>query len=480
MSMAREVAELRLLNAELQRENAELRAAVVLLQQRISELEERLGKNSRNSSKPPSSDPPGTGRRTTKRVKGQRSRGGQVGRAGKTRPLLPAEQVDTLVDLVPDDCAFCGEGLAGTVDCGELLRHQVTEIPPVKPEVTEYRQHQRCCPKCHKVTTASLPAEAAASRFGPRLQGIVGLLRGRFRLSHRDVPEAMEMLFGVEMGLGTTAGMQRRLAAALERPYDEAVDHVRRAAYRCADETSWREGKANSWVWLAATDSVAVYKIQDGRGKAQAQALLGPDCVGVTVTDRYAAYHWLSESQHQYCWAHLLRDFEAMVERGGSSAWYGERLRSAAGRILAGWADWAAGRLSREQFLAQVTKDRKQVKRMLDLAAAAPAARKTRRICAEILKHEACLWVFLDHDLVPPTNNLAERLLRHTVLWRKGCFGTDSPDGSRFTERILTLIASLRLQGRGRTILDALSQTYIAHARGLPPPSILPLAQAAS
>ncbi len=151
-----------------------------------------------------------------------------------------------------------------------------------------------------------------------------------------------------------------------------------------------------------------------------------------------------------------------MVKRGGSSAWYGERLRSAAGRILAGWADWAAGRISREQFQAQVAKDRKQVMRMLDLAAAAPAARKTQRICAEILKHEACLRVFLDHDLAPPTNNLVERLLRNAVLWRKGCFGTDSPVGSRFTERILTLIASLRLQGRGRTILVASSQTYIA------------------
>ena len=270
-----------------------------------------------------------------------------------------------------------------------------------------------------------------------------------------------------------------RLAAALERPHNEAADHVRGAACRFADETGWREGKANSWVWLAATASVAVYKIQNGRGKTQAQALLGPDCVGVTVTDRYASYHWLPDSQHQFCWAHLLRDFQAMVERGGSSAWYGERLRSAAGRILDYWADWASGRIPREQFLAQVAKDRKQVKRMLDLAAAAPAAGKTRRICAEILKHEPCLWVFLDHDLVPPTNNLAERLLHHTVLWRKGCFGTDSSDGSRFTERILTLIASLRLQGRGRTILDALSQTYIAYARGLPPPSIIPLAPAA-
>ena len=130
--MAKDYAELRTENAALRQETAELRALVGSLRERIQDLEERLVKNSRNSSKPPLSDPPGTGQRqTTKRVKGQRSRGGQVGRVGKTRPLLPAEQVDTLVDLVPDDCAFCGEGLADAPDCGEPLRHQVTEIPPV-------------------------------------------------------------------------------------------------------------------------------------------------------------------------------------------------------------------------------------------------------------------------------------------------------------------------------------------------------------
>ena len=106
---------------------------------------------------------------------------------------------------------------------------QVTEIAPVTPKVIEYQPHQLRCPQCRRVTTASLPAEVARSRFGARLQSIVGLLRGRFRLCHRDIPEAMEGLFGVDMGLGTTTRIQRRLIAALDEPYKEAVLHIRGA-----------------------------------------------------------------------------------------------------------------------------------------------------------------------------------------------------------------------------------------------------------
>lgn len=387
--------------------------------------------------------------------------------------MLPIEQVDELVALVPDGCAFCGASLEEAVACGEPVRHQVTEIPPVTPKVIEYQQHQRRCPHCRRVTTASLPAEVAPSRFGARLQSIVGLLRGRFRLSHRDISEAMEVLFGVDMGLGTTTGIQRRLTAALDKPYEEAALHIRGAPCRHADETGWTEQHKNRWLWLMATHAVAVFQIQGGRGKAQAQDLLGAGG-GQIVTDRYAAYHWLADENHQFCWAHLLRDFQAMIERGGSSAWYGERLRSAAGRILDSWTEWSVGRLTRTQLLDQVAQDKARIGRFLTLAAAAPAAGKTRRVCAEILKHESCLWVFLAHEHVPPTNNLAERLLRHAVLWRKACFGTDSPDGSRFTERILTLVASLRLQGRARSTLDTLTEAYLAQLRGTAHPSLLP------
>lgn len=203
----------------------ELEFGLLTAQGRIAHLEEenatlreRLGQNSR----PPSTDQPGQRQQGTQRTKGKRVRGGQAGRVGKTRQLLPIEQVDDVVPLLPDDCAYCGASLEDAVACAEPLRHQVTELPPVTPKVIEYQQHQLRCPHCRRVTTASLPAEVAPSRFGARLQSIVGLLRGRFRLSHRDIPELMEVLFGVDMGLGTTTGIQRRLTAALDKPYEEA------------------------------------------------------------------------------------------------------------------------------------------------------------------------------------------------------------------------------------------------------------------
>lgn len=302
----------------------------------------------------------------------------------------------------------------------------------------------------------------------------MGLLRGRFRLSHRDIPELMEVLFGVDMGLGTTTGIQRRLTAALDKPYEEAALHIRGAPCRHADETGWTEQHKSRWLGLMATHAVTVFQIQGGRGTAQAQELRGTEG-NQPVTDRYAAYHWPPDTNHQVCWAHLLRDFQAMIERGGSSVWFGDRLRSAAGRILDAWTEWSAGKLTCCQLLDQIAQDKARTARFLTFAAAAPAVGKTRRVCGDILNQESCLWVFLANDPVPPTNNLAERLLRLAVLWRNACFGTHSPDGSRFTGRIFTLVASLRLQGRAHSTLDTLTEAYIAQLHGNAHPSLLPL-----
>jgi len=443
---------------------------IALLTARVRELEERLGRNSRNSSKPPSSDGPQVARARRGRV-GGRQRGGQAGHSGRTRDMVPTKDVDRVVVCKPDACEACGALLLGEDRAPE--RHQVEEVPPVKPEITEYQRHRLTCQSCGHRTSGQWPAGVTASRFGPHLQGLAGLLRGRFRLSQREVAEAMEVCWGVSICAGSVAAIQKRLSAALADPHAQAHTAVQTSEVVHADETLWRENKRKAWVWVAATMTVVLFLIQPRRNGAAAKRLLGATFGGLACTDRHDVYHWLDPGRRQFCWSHLLRDFQAMIERGGSSQWYGLRLLQTARRMLVAWRAWREGEIDRATLLARVEPERARIHNLLTWAAAAPAAGKTRGVAAEILKHETSLWTFLAVEAVVPDNNYAERCLRPVVLWRKGSFGTDSADGSRFTERILTTVATLRAQDR--SVLDFLVAAYQAHVSNLPAPSLLPV-----
>lgn len=460
MNLASEVAELR-------RENAELRALVVELQERNRELEERICRNSRNSSKPPSSDGPEVAA-PPKRRKSKRRRGGQVGHQGHTRSLVPEDQVDVFVPCVPERCTCCGEPLPGLDPSPE--RHQQVDIPEPRVIVTEYQIHHLSCPHCGQVTAGQLPAGVTTSRFGPRSHALVTLLTGKWLLSKRMAAALMSLVFGLDLSPSTVSAMERRMAEALAVPVAVAHAHVKQADVAHADETSWREAKNRAWLWVAATSLVIVFLIQRRRNAEAAQVLLGEDFAGVLCTDRHGAYHWVD--RRGLCWAHLLRDFQAIAERYGSE-WHGTRLVLAGLRVMATWSDWHDGRIDRETMLARIEPDRVHIQRLLLQGSTARwASKKTHRACRELLGWEEAMWRFLDEPDLPPTNNLAERCLRRPVLWRKGSFGTDSADGSRFVERILTVVATLTAQDRD--VFDYLVHAHVDHAAGRPVSSLLP------
>lgn len=462
-----ENAELRAQNAALDQENAELRALVIGLQERIRDLEERLGKNSRNSSKPPSSDGPNR-RLPPKRERSKQPRGGQVGHQGHGRALVPVEEVDTLVPCVPAACACCGEALQGVDPTPE--RHQQVDLPEPKVLVTEYQVHRLACIRCGQVTAGALPAGVSRSRFGPRTHGLVVLLTGQWLLSKRMAALLLSQAFGLELSPGTISAMERRMAEALAAPVAEAHEHVKGASVVHADETSWRESKSRAWLWVATTALVSVFMIHRRRNAKAAQVLLGEDFAGVLCTDRYGAYHWVD--RRGLCWSHLLRDFQAIAERYGSE-WHGRRLVLAGQRVLAAWADWHDGQIDRADMLVRIQPERAQIQRLVRLASTARwASAKTHRACRDLLGWETAMWLFLVEPDLAPTNNLAERRLRRPVLWRGGSFGSDSPTGSRFVERILSTVATLSAQQRN--VLDFLMTAHVNHVAGLPVPSLLP------
>jgi transposase len=189
----------------------------------VAELRERLSQNSRNSSLSPSSDQPSHKQKVEQRSTG-RLRGAQPGHPGHGRRLKPRAEIDHIVELRPVSCAQCGQLLLGHVPHPE--RHQVSEVPPAKAEVTEYRRHTLCCLACGTKNPAPWPAEIPRGNFGPPAQAIISYLTGRLGTSHRDVAEVMEVLHGLRISPGSVSAMQRQVSQALARPVRTAQQFV--------------------------------------------------------------------------------------------------------------------------------------------------------------------------------------------------------------------------------------------------------------
>jgi len=419
------------------------------LLRRIAALEAelaRLKQNSSNSSRPPSTDPPGSPRRSSEPT--GRPRGGQPGHKQHKRELLPPEQVTRVVELRPQRCEECRHPLAGTDPAP--LRSQSIELPRVKPLVTEYRQHQLGCDRCGTLTRSALPA--GVSVFGPRLSAAIAVCSGKYRLSKRVTQELLSDFLGIDLALGSICKLERRVSEALATPVEEARAFIRRQDMVHLDETGWREDKQRAWLWTAASELVTVFIVSSGRGAAVAKQIVGEDFSGFIVSDRWPGYDWAE--CRQLCWAHLLRDFQGFVDRGGDGAVCGGALLDQSALMFRWWHRVRDGTLTRGTFRRRMRKLERRVERLLRRVSFC-GDKTTSAKAFEIYKLRRFLWTFVDTEFVPPTNNAAERAIRPAVLWRKGSFGTDSAQGSRFVERILSVVASLKQQGRH--VLDYLA-----------------------
>jgi transposase len=445
-----------------------VRVLVLTLIEQVAELRERVNKNSRNSSKPPSSDGPAAPPRQKRKPSG-RKRGGQKGHAGRGRSLKPVQSVDRVVELKPTQCATCGALLMG--EDANPVRHQVTELPRIEPVVTEYRQHTVECVACGTCNTAERPEDMPTGSFGPRCQATVGYLSGRMGMSQRDIEETMETVFHTDISLGSIPAQEERVSAALKQPVEEACDYVQQQPVNNVDETGWREQTKRCWLWINTTPLVTVFMILATRSADDARRVLGAVAQKVVGSDRWSGYNWLMAQWRQACWAHLTRDFQAFVERGGDAARIGSALLEQVEKTFHLWHRVRDGTLERKDFQVKMRPIQRRVGKLLRQGTTLTCT-KTRRTCTNILTLEQSLWTFVRVEGVEPTNNDAERRLRRAVLWRRRSFGTQSEDGSRFVERVLTAVITLRQQQRD--VLDYLTEACAAAIRGDKPPSLLP------
>jgi transposase len=430
-----------------------LTARVATLEAEVAELKAQLNKDSTNSSLPPSSAHPHA-KPAPPKPKSKKRRGGQHGHPKAERALIPADQCQAVVPCVPTQCRKCGQALRGTDP--QPLRHQVWELPEIHPLVTEYQQHRLKC-ECGCSTCGVLPAGVPSGQAGPRLTAFAGLLMACFRQSKRRAAQFLSTIINQPASAAWMVLLSNRCACAVQPAYDELATQLPNQAILHIDESPTKEGLAKSWVWTIVAKTFTFFACRTSRGGEVPKALLGENFAGVIHCDR-AKMYW-QFPRLQWCWAHLIRDFQALIDHPcQTKKRLGRDLMRPTKELFGLWKRVRDGTLQRRTVVRRMQPIRRRFGELLSRRYFNPLL---RNFCKELVKHYQHLWTFLVVDGVEPTNNAAERALRHAVIWRKLSFGTQSAAGSRFVERMLTVIETCR--HTGRNVFAWLTEAVRAH-----------------
>jgi transposase len=374
--------------------------------------------------------------------------------------------------LIPKRCVQCQSVLSQTAgpEDAEPTRHQVADLPPVRAEVIEYQGHTRTCSCCGTVNRASIPEAIRRHSIGASLAAAMAYLAGCHQVSRRGVEEIVETLFEVPVALGTVSNLEEEMSKALAAVHEEALAAVQTAPVKHVDETGWKKQGQKCWMWVAATAQLSVFVLHARRGLTGLSALLGT-VEGIIVSDRWSAYRGLPVYRRQLCWAHLRRDFQALVDLGGKAQRVGEELLIFSDDVFHWWSLARDGTITRRTLQNTINIQRPWLRELLARGSNSDCA-KTAALCGQLVELEPALWTFMRHDGVEPTNNRAERAVRKGVLWRKKSFGCASERGCRFVERILTVVQTLRQQSR--PVWQFLHLALQTHRSGHSAPKLVP------
>ncbi len=435
---------------------------------RIADLESQIQKlTPQNSSLPPSTQHPHAKPKRPEQDGKKRKRGGQKGHQKHHRELIPPEQCDDVIPLKPDACRRCDTRLAG-ID-PEPIRHQVWELPEIKPIVTEYQQHRLACRCCGITTCASLPAGVPSGQSGPRLVAFTGLLMGHFRQSKRRASLFLQDLLKMPCCPSLTVKMQNQVAAAIQVPYEQLTNELGKQDQLFMDESPTKQANQKAWLWTAVAPLFAVFAIFSSRKGDALPKLLGHSFTGIINCDR-AKMYWQAK-RLQWCWAHLKRDFQALIDHPDQQVQrLGHDVMRQVKLMFQHWRRYQAGEISWGTFRGSMSPVRKKINALL-LRGEFSGNQRLIGMCRELYNHRQWLWTFVDVQGIEPTNNTAERALRPAVIYRKLSFGTQSESGSRFIERMLTVSETCRLQKR--SVYTYLTEAVTAYFSKQGAPSLL-------
>jgi transposase len=430
----------------------ELIALLLAQEARIAELERRLGLNSSNSGKPPSSDglrkPP---RVSSLREPSGKKTGGQKGHPGET--LCRVEKPDATMDHYPETCAACGEPLTAAMATGHLAR-QVFDLPEPRPLiVTEHRAHACCCAACGTQTRGAFPAGVTAPvQYGTRIAAFVLYLLHYQLLPEKRLAVLMTDLFGVKLVTATIARISNDCAERFHGFVDALRDQVAAAPVKHMDETGFRIGGKTQWLHIASTAWLTFYRTAAKRGSLLANV------TGIVVHDHWKPYYTMTGVVHALCNAHHLRELKALIEieKEDWAAKMQRLLRRAC----------HAANLARERGVPLKPGLIALIERCYDgilanglafheaqptLAKAKRRGRQPRRVGHNLLlrlsTRKQDVLRFLTDPSVPFTNNLAERDGRMMKLRQKISGGFRAENGAKDFAVIRSVLSTARKQG---------------------------------
>jgi transposase len=405
----------------------ELLAVIQHQAARIAALEARLSLTSRNSDRPPSSDPPFVTKPPSPTMKG--TPGAKPGHPGHRQALLTPTEI---LEVKPKPCACGQREFPATTP---YYTHQVIELPEIEMSVTHVVLHETQCPQCGRLLKAPLPEEHRYG-YGPRLTALIGELSGSQRDSRSAVQEFCISVLGVPISRGAIQHAVDRVSEAIRPLYEAIAEQARQAKVNYIDETAWYQHGVLAWLWVMVNPTVALFKVQAGRNTAAFEALV-ERWAGMMVSDGYGVYqHWVHG--RQTCLAHLIRRARGLSERHDLEiSQFGQRVLAELQRLVH-WAQAPPTAGAVQTWYA----------RMVHLLGHYRLHRDEAGTFARTLEREmAHLWTFVVEAGVEPTNNRAERALRFAVLWRRMMQGTYNEKGDRWVERILSVRETCRLRG---------------------------------
>lgn len=332
--------------------------------------------------------------------------------------------MDAIERYYPD--AHCGCGGQIQPESAPYQRHQVFDLPEIRYSATEYQRFAGCCDRCGRKAQARLPEWVPAGQRGPGLIAWIALMSGHYRLSARCIQSLLESQWGLSFSLGAISEAQAPVAHA--------------------DETTHYRAQNRYWRWVLCTTQAAYFVIHGSRGKKAAQALLG-GFVGVLLTDRHGGYNDYPARLRQLCWAHVIRNLEAIAGRKGEAGELGEWLVRVARLIIRLEQAWRRSDYRSLHYRRRLEAFRLNFTAALQQGAARHAGQRTGNACQRLLQDESMLWTFLERSGLPLTNHTAERALRPYVVWRKTSFFSQSDRGDMFRARILTVTETCKRLG---------------------------------
>ena len=430
---------------EVQQATIEAQAArIAVLEAENADLRRRLGENSSNSSKPPSSDSPADRATRPKDPPSGRSRGGQHGHKGHKRTFLPASRVRSTTQCFPQQCRRCGDALPKRRD-PDPVRHQVVDIPKIEPVADDYWLHRVTC-SCGETTCGTLPSGVPQGMLGTQVLALIAVMTADGHMSRRKVQSLLAAVFGLEVSLGTLSESEQIVSDAVAPAVDEARVLALTEKVKHLDATSWRESGTYRSLWTLATTSVTVFTIL-GDGTRNALLTWIDRVRGVLVSDRGTQFDFWANDRRQICWAHLIRKFASFGELRGRPGEIGADLLLWSRVLLHSWHRVRDGTGTRANLRSVASNVRALMEQLLEEGAALPT-KGFQGACRNILEHREALWRFVVDSNVEPTNNHAERELRGLVCWRRSSGGTQSERGNQFAANLKSVIHTCRKQHR--------------------------------